>query len=93
MKGNSMAIKQPSYTFSSWENYQEWESTCSNCSWTGLLARAVTDWESDMVSSLHCPQCDNKLGLMGNEASREEIVEFAKKGSHKAIRHLKSFEN
>ena len=88
-----MTIKQPSYTFSSWENYQDWESTCSGCGWVGLLAKAISEWESDMVSSLHCPECDAKVGLMGNEASREEIAEFAKNGSKRAIRRMKAFEN
>jgi uncharacterized cysteine cluster protein YcgN (CxxCxxCC family) len=74
--------------FSSWENYKQWESTCSECGWVGLLAQAVADWETDMVSSLHCPKCDKKLALMANEASREEIIEFAEKGSTKAKRHL-----
>jgi len=84
-----MTIKQPSYIFSAWENYREWESTCRDCNWTGLLSQAVSDFESDMVSSLHCPACDRKIALMNNEASYEEIVELAARGSYKAIHHLK----
>jgi hypothetical protein len=77
--------------FSAWENYQDWESTCPDCEWTGLLSRAQPDNETAMVSSLHCPHCDRKLALMGNQASFSEILEFAEKGSKKAIQHLKSF--
>ena len=84
-----MTIKQPSYIFSAWENYREWESTCPDCNWTGLLSQAVSDYESDMVSSLHCPECDRKIALMNNEASHEEIVEFAVCGFYKARQYLK----
>ena len=86
-----MAIKQPNYIFSAWENYREWESACPDCNWTGLLAQAVSDNETPMVTSLHCPQCDRKLALMGNQASFSEILEFAAKGSKKAIDHLARF--
>jgi len=88
-----MTIKQPSYTFSAWENYKQWESTCPDCNWTGLLAQAISDNETPMVTSLHCPQCDRKLALMGNQASQEEIVEFAAQGSHQAIKHLQRKNN
>lgn len=86
-----MTIKQPSYMFSSWENYKEWESTCPECDWTGLLSGAKPDFESEMVSSLHCPECDCKLALMNNQASFSEILEFGEKGSKQAIHHLKRF--
>jgi len=86
-----MTIKQPSYMFSAWENYKQWESTCPDCNWTGLLAQAVSDYETPMVSSLHCPKCDRKLALMGNQASFSEILEFAEKGSNQAINHLRTF--
>lgn len=84
-----MTIKQPSYMFSAWENYKQWESTCPECNWTGLLAQAVSDYETPMVSSLHCPKCDRKLALMNNQASQEEIVDLAARGSQQAIHHLK----
>ena len=83
-----MTIKQPGYIFSAWENYKEWESTCPNCNWKGLLAQALPDYESPMVSSLHCPECECKLALMNNQASQEEIVDLAVRGSKQAIRHL-----
>jgi hypothetical protein len=84
-------MKQPSYMFSAWENYREWESTCPYCEWTGLLSQAKPDYETAMVSSLHCPRCDRKLALMNNQASFSEILEFAEKGSKQAIHHLKNF--
>ncbi len=83
-----MTIKQPSYIFSSWENYKEWESTCPECDWTGLLSGAKPDFDSEMVTLLHCPKCDQKLALMNNFASQEEIIEFAARGSKQAIHHL-----
>ena len=84
-----MTIKQPSYFFSAWEDYKQWEGTCPDCNWTDLLSQAVSEYESDMVSSLHCPECDRKIALMNNEASHEEIEELAARGSSKAIHHLK----
>jgi len=85
-----VAMKQPSYIFSAWENYREWESTCPDCTWVGPLSQATPDYETAMVSSLHCPKCDRKLALMNNQASYEEIVEMAARGVQKAIRHLES---
>ncbi len=41
-----------------------------------------------MVTLLHCPKCDQKLALMNNFASQEEIIEFAARGSKQAIHHL-----
>ena len=86
-----MRIKQPSYGFSAWDNYKQWESTCQDCNWTGQLSEAVSDYETPMASSLHCPKCDCKLALMNNQASFSEILEFAEKGSNQAIRHLRNF--
>jgi hypothetical protein len=84
-----MTVKQPNYIFSAWLDYEEWSSQCSKCGWEGFLRESNLDWETDMVSSLRCPKCTGKLALLNNQASLEEIIEFAQEGSKKAARHLK----
>lgn len=88
-----MTIKQPSSRFSAWEDYEKWDSTCSNCGWTGLLSSAVFDPETDLISVLRCPKCDQKLAVMENEATLDQIRAFAAMGSEKAIRHLKTIDD
>jgi len=85
-----MGIKQPNYSFSAWEDYETWESACSNCDWTGLLINATFEHESELISSLHCPNCDKKIALLSKQATTEEIIEIARNGSEKALRHLKA---
>ena len=85
-----MSVEQPGYFFSAWQDYEDWLSRCPDCTWEGVLREAIFEWETDMVSCLRCPNCKNKLALLNNEASREEIVSFAEQGSKKALRYLKS---
>lgn len=88
-----MPINQPSYMFSAWENYQEWIGDCPDCEWQGSLDSAKFEYETAMVSSLHCPQCSRKIALMSNEATAEEIIELAARGSKAAIAHLKGMQD
>ena len=88
-----MTIVQPSYIFSAWEEYEKWQGMCPDCNWTGLLADAIFEYETAMISSLHCPKCDRKLALMGNQATQEQLCELASRGSAKAIQQLKINEN
>ena len=87
-----MTTKQPSYLFSAWENYKEWESTCPECNWTGLLAVAIFDSESDLVSALLCPRCKSKLALMSNEATHEDMPQLAAQGNEYALNHVATCE-
>ena len=84
-----MNKKQPRYSFSAWRDYEDWESTCGGCKWTGTLSLAIFEPETDLVSSLRCPTCDQKLALLQNEATLKQIRGFAARGSTKAIEHLK----
>lgn len=84
-----MTIKQPTYGFNAWEDYEKWESTCPDCNWTGLLSSTIFELETDLITSLRCPECDRKLALITNEATIDEIRALAAKGSEKAIKHLK----
>ena len=88
-----MNIKQPSFGFSGWEDYELWESTCPDCNWTGPLSLAIFDSETDLISSLRCPTCDRKIALIENEATIDQIRALAALGSEKAIRHLKEIDN
>ena len=71
-----------------WEDYKEFESSCESCNWAGKLAEAKFEWETDLISSLHCPKCDRKLALISNEASHDQIFNFAKAGSQTAMEHV-----
>ena len=59
-----MTIRQPSYMFSAWKNYKEWESTCPDCNWTGLLAQANGSKQaSEHLRRFTCQQCHKSEGL------------------------------
>jgi hypothetical protein len=88
-----VAIKQPGYFFSAWEDYEKWESTCPDCNWNGLLSFAIFDQETELISALLCPTCNRKLALMGNEATPNQIRTLAAQGSEKAMNHLKMRDN
>jgi hypothetical protein len=88
-----VAIKQPGYFFSAWEDYEKWESACPDCNWTGLLSLAILDQETELVSALRCPTCNRKLALMENEATPDQIRTLAAQGSEKAMKHLKMRDN
>ena len=88
-----MSIKQPSYFFSGWEDYEKWESACPDCNWTGLLSLAILNQETELVSALRCPTCDRKLALMENEATPDQIRALAAQGSKKAMEHLQMEDN
>ena len=88
-----MSIKQPSYFFSGWEDYEKWDSACPDCNWTGLLSLAIFDQETELVSALRCPTCDRKLALIENEATPDQIRALAAQGSEKALEHLKMEDN
>jgi hypothetical protein len=81
-------MKQPSFGFSAWEDYEVWESTCPDWNWTGPLALATLDPETDLISSLRCPTCNLKIALLENMATIDQIRLMAEKGSKKAISHL-----
>ena len=87
-----MTIKQPSYGFNACEDYEKWESTCPDCNWNGLLSNAIFDPETELISSLRCPECDRKLALIENEATLDQIRAFAAQGSAKAIQLLKEID-
>ena len=84
-----MSLEQPGYFFSAWQDYEDWSSKCPECNWSGILREAIFEWETDMVSCLRCPNCGEKLALLSNEATKEQIVEFAEQGSRKALKHLR----
>ena len=88
-----MSIEQPSYFFSGWEDYEKWESTCPDCSWTGLLSLTILHQETELISALRCPTCNHKLALIENEATLDQLRAFAAQGSEKAIRHLMTEDN
>ena len=85
-----MAIKQPQFQFSAWEDYEDWESACSNCNWQGSLDSAKFEYETDLISSLHCPDCNKKIAMLENEANEEFIAKLAQEGSRKAKKFLES---
>ena len=72
-----MSIEQPRYFFSGWEDYEKWESTCPDCSWTGLLSLTIFHQETELISALRCPACNHKLALIENEATLDQLRAFA----------------
>lgn len=70
-----------------WENWDAQPATCE-CSWTGLLADAVLDVDSDTITFLLCPACTERIAIMTTFATREQIRKLADGGSRKAATYL-----
>jgi len=70
-----------------WEDYKDYKFDCK-CGWSGKGYELVHGYETEMITRILCPKCNESIELITNEAGFKEIADIGLNNGTRAYSHM-----